>query len=490
MTSGAPALRAQQLGRREAVHAGHADVHQHDVGRGARPPPRRPRCRPLPLRRSRCPPRRPAASPARPARARRRRRPGRGSDRSLRPRQPGAEPEVAIRVVGRGRGCRPTAWRARRARRGPCRSRGSASRPPVRTGAGLRTSIVRPSPGAPSTRSSTAADARVLVRVRERLLDDAQRVSSDRVGHGRQIGDADVGVEVHAGGARVLEQRRAAPRASAGAAAALRRPCRRAARRSPRAGPRAPGGRWPGSPPRRAPTSSGGASGPELECAGVQAQERDPVGEHVVHLACDPRALGVARPARRAAAARRACDARSSRCALATAADETCPSATAPAMHSVADEVVLDGASRPAGARPGRPGSNRQLAGGDDQRRLPAAVGGDGEQDDQAGESGRGRTRRATGSEASPRSDRPAPAPPEREAERSAADHVDHEQRSLQPVVEAGHEARGAEPGRSDEQDAVDDPLTPASGGRAARRPSPGRRVRAAWRGGRSCRSA
>ena len=32
--------------------------------------------------------------------------------------------------------------------------------------------------------------------------------------------------------------------------------------------------------------------GPDLERAGVQRQQRDPVGEHVVHLAGDPGALG------------------------------------------------------------------------------------------------------------------------------------------------------------------------------------------------------
>ena len=35
--------------------------------------------------------------------------------------------------------------------------------------------------------------------------------------------------------------------------------------------------------------------GPELERAGVQAEQRDPVREHVVHLARDPRPLVLAR---------------------------------------------------------------------------------------------------------------------------------------------------------------------------------------------------
>ena len=41
--------------------------------------------------------------------------------------------------------------------------------------------------------------------------------------------------------------------------------------------------------------SSGGASGPELERARVHAQQRQPVREHVVHLARDPPPLGLAR---------------------------------------------------------------------------------------------------------------------------------------------------------------------------------------------------
>ena len=42
-------------------------------------------------------------------------------------------------------------------------------------------------------------------------------------------------------------------------------------------------------------TSAGGRVGPELERARVQAQQRDPVREHVVHLARDPRAFVLAR---------------------------------------------------------------------------------------------------------------------------------------------------------------------------------------------------
>ena len=36
--------------------------------------------------------------------------------------------------------------------------------------------------------------------------------------------------------------------------------------------------------------------GPDLERTGVQRQQRDPVGEHVVHLPRDPGALGHPRP--------------------------------------------------------------------------------------------------------------------------------------------------------------------------------------------------
>ena len=204
-----------------------------------------------------------------------------------------------------------------RSRKSPCSSSPCSSRPPesvarsarptspvpepgipvapaARTGTGLRTSIVSPSPGAPSTRRSTGGRRRVLARVGQRLLDDPQRVAADRVGDGGQVGDAHVGVEVHPGGARLLEQRRAARRASAGAAAAARR--RSPSRSTPITARRSSSAWW-----ALARITAGGARDllrrrvrAELERAGVQAQQRDPVGEHVVHLARDPRPLGVA----------------------------------------------------------------------------------------------------------------------------------------------------------------------------------------------------
>ena len=68
-----------------------------------------------------------------------------------------------------------------------------------------------------------------------------------------------------------------------------------------------------------------------------------------------------------------------------------------------------------------------------------------------------------------PERERPAPPPPEREAERRAADHIDDEQRPVQPAADLVSQRHGAERDRQQEQRAVDDPVAP----RAAR----GRRV-------------
>ena len=118
-------------------------------------------------------------------------------------------------------------------------------------------------------------------------------MASDRVGHGRQVGDADVGVEVHAGGARLLEQPgqrherglRRLRRLADGAVAQQADHRAQVLERLVGAGADHGGG---------ARDLLGRRVGPELERAGVQAQQRDPVGEHVVHLARDARALGVA----------------------------------------------------------------------------------------------------------------------------------------------------------------------------------------------------
>ncbi len=65
---------------------------------------------------------------------------------------------------------------------------------------------------------------RMLARVRQRLLDDAQRVAPDRVGHRGQVGDAHVGVAAACRPRATPRAARAAPPASAAAAAAARRP--------------------------------------------------------------------------------------------------------------------------------------------------------------------------------------------------------------------------------------------------------------------------
>jgi hypothetical protein len=58
-----------------------------------------------------------------------------------------------------------------------------------------------------------------------------------------------------------------------------------------------------------------------------------------------------------------------------------------------------------------------------------------------------------------PESQRPAPPPPQGEAQHRPADHVDDEQRALQPVPGAAHAGGDAEHGRDEEQDTVDDPV-------------------------------
>ena len=226
---------------------------------------------------------------ARSARARRRRRAGRGSRR---PRQRRAQDEVAAGAPG------------------PCSSSppASATRSPARS--------------ARCPRRAAAAGARRRRRPAADDLDDQPRPAP-------RAGTVD---------RRPRRPARACARSSAPPGRSGRRCARRgghvgAARRSgarpasrPRATPRsAPGGRRasaaarsvPSSPSRSTPITSrsscsaacaaladhaGGLGdllrrrvGAELERAGVQAQQRHAVGEHVVHLARDPAALGLAR---------------------------------------------------------------------------------------------------------------------------------------------------------------------------------------------------
>ena len=294
MTSGASVVRAQELGGGEAVHPGHPDVHQHHVG----PVLGHGRATSLPS----------AASPtismsSAPREQHRRGRPGPARRRRRRStRICSLTPATVARRGARKSPCssspcsrRPPASVARSARptRPGARSRGSPARrrPGPAPGCAPRSSARRP--GAPSTRSVDRRAGRVLARVGQRLLDDPQRVPPDRR-RGRRPGRRRARRRAGASRPRVTPRAaRAAPRASAAAAggASLSAPSRRTpitARRSSSA--------WCAL----ARITAGGARdllrrrvGPELQCAGVQAEQRDAVGEDVVHLACDPRPLGV-----------------------------------------------------------------------------------------------------------------------------------------------------------------------------------------------------
>ena len=141
----------------------HPDVHQHDVGRvgvdrggdlGAVGRPRRRRgCR-------RC---RRASSTARRARARRRRRSGRGSRLTS---ATAATPTAGSRPSSVAPVLEPAAGEARALGQAdePGAGARDLGRAPTPTGSRLRISIVSPSPGAPSTVTSTAAPARACGR--------------------------------------------------------------------------------------------------------------------------------------------------------------------------------------------------------------------------------------------------------------------------------------------------------------------------------------
>src|SRR5215213_9579261 len=108
---------------------------------------------------------------------------------------------------------------------------------------------------------------------------------------------------------------------------------------------------------------------------------------------------------------------------------------------------------------------HRELQSRDQERQLPAAVGGDGEQDDQAGNARGGREghdRHRGQTEA----ERPAPPPPQGEAERRATNHIEDKQGPVQPAADLVSQRQAAYRGRQQKQRAVDDPVAP----RAARR--------------------
>jgi hypothetical protein len=102
----------------------------------------------------------------------------------------------------------------------------------------------------------------------------------------------------------------------------------------------------------------------------------------------------------------------------------------------------------------------RELECPDEHRQLPAPVGGDGEEDHEAGRPGRGGDRQDR-QRREPELERAPPPPPESEAERRAADRVDDEERPAQPVARAAQERHDAERDRDEEEGRVDDPVAP-----------------------------
>ena len=197
----------------------------------------------------------------------------------------------------------------------------------------------------------------------------------------------------------------------------------------------------------------------ELERAGVQAQQRDPVGEDVVHLSCYACALGGA-------------DLFDSQLLFGLRAADAFALRLAPAAHDHSrrddrhrdervDDILLS--RRDVGLDGLVDRRRRELQPGDEERLLPAAVRGDGEQEDHAGRSAEGRERddRRRGK---PEAEGPAPPPPQGEAERRAADHIEDEQRPVEPVVDDVGQRQAADQDRQQEQCGVDDPVPPRAG--------------------------
>ena len=172
----------------------------------------------------------------------------------------------------------------------------------------------------------------------------------------------------------------------------------------------------------------------ELQRAGMQAQQRDPVGQHVVHLARDARALGVADLLEaqlllglgmaHALAPR-----------LAAPADEHAPRDDGGVGQRLDDEERQRRQRVVVGLHGTVDRKHRELQSGDEERQLPPAVGGDREQDDQAGKARRGREghdRHRGQTEA----EWPTPPPPQGEAERSATNHIEDKQGPVQPAAD------------------------------------------------------
>src|SRR5919199_1039889 len=132
----------------------------------------------------------------------------------------------------------------------------------------------------------------MLARVRQRLLHDPQRVAPDPVRDGSQVGDVDIGIELHPGRPRLVEEdgqrceRRLRRRRFLAVARVAQRADHRAKVFERLVRARANDGDRARDLLRR-------RVGAELERPRVQAQQRDPVREDVVHLAGDPLPLGV-----------------------------------------------------------------------------------------------------------------------------------------------------------------------------------------------------
>ena len=196
---------------------------------------------------------------------------------------------------------------------------------------------------------------------------------------------------------------------------------------------------------------------PELEHAGVQAEQRDPVREHVVHLTRDPGALGVpdlldAQLLLRLGTA----------CALALRL------AAAAAEHAPGDDHRrAERAGEVIHRRRGALGLDRtrhrqqhDLYPGDQARQLPAPIGGDGIERNASGRPCRRRDHHDR-HHSKRDSQWPAPPPPQGKAGHRRADRVDDKHRAVQPVPGAAYDGGEGEHGRQEEKDAVDDPVAP-----------------------------
>ena len=279
------------LGRLQAVHPRHPDVHQHDVGavlaRGGDAVVAVDGLR----RRPRCPARRRGSSPARtaPGRRRRRRAPGSARLTSSTAASRSARTTPPSRRVSAGR--RP-AWRARRGRPGPSPAPGVAA-PRTRAAAGR---VADPDADArrPASRrrSTSTVDARrVLAGVGQALLHDPVRRAADLARASRAASStrssywtrmpARLGLGTSAARSPNVGCGRSRDRAGS-SSRSTPRTCAQVGERLVRLGLDQLGG---------LPHLVGGQVGAVGQRPGVHGDQADPVGQHVVHLPGDPGAL-------------------------------------------------------------------------------------------------------------------------------------------------------------------------------------------------------